>query len=175
MKHFYKDVPGFMSDSNLKCFNYVLEKNKDKEITWVELGSYSGKSAAYCVVELLKRSHGFNFTCIDLWENGMLESFEKNTLPIQEYINYSKNFSHVAAKKFKKGTVDVCYVDADHSYEAVTKDLEAWWPKLKSGADFIGDDYTKGFPGVQKAVHDFFMPRGIRVKKMGRCWYVEKP
>jgi phytoene dehydrogenase-like protein len=62
-----------------------------------------------------------------------------------------------------------------HSYEAVTKDLQAWWPKMRPGAMFGGDDYTKGYPGVQQAVWDFFGPRDIKVRRAGRCWLVTKP
>jgi len=52
------------------------------------------------------------------------------------------------------------------------KDLEAWWPKVKTGCYFAGDDYTKGHPGVQKAVQEFFPNK--RARKMGRCWIVRK-
>jgi hypothetical protein len=80
-----------------------------------------------------------------------------------------------AADKFNDNTVDFCYVDAGHSYDAVTNDLTAWWPKLRPGSMFAGDDYTKGYPGVQKAVWDFFGPQDIKVRRSGRCWLVTKP
>jgi hypothetical protein len=40
---------------------------------------------------------------------------------------------------------------------------------------FAGDDYTKGHPGVQKAVWEFFKELNIKVRRAGRCWLVSKP
>lgn len=175
MEHFYENIPGFMSANNIKCFDHIISKIKNDNITWVELGSYGGKSTAYCVVELLKHKYTFDFYCIDLWKNGMQETFEDQIIPIKDHIVWRKNFSHAEANNFQDASIDICYVDADHSYESVKKDLNAWWPKLKPGAVFFGDDYTKGFPGVGKAVKEFFTPKNIRVTKIGRCWVVTKP
>ena len=65
-------------------------------------------------------------------------------------------------------------MDAGHTYECVTKDLNAWWSKIKRDSYFGGDDYTKGHPGVQNAVWDFFGPKKIKVNRSGRCWFVKK-
>jgi hypothetical protein len=175
MNHFYRDIPGYMSNTNIECFDYVLERLPAGNINWIELGSFSGKSAAYCVVELINKKQNFTFSCVDIWENGMQESFEKNILPIAEHVNFSKNYSYDEANKYDDNSIDVCYVDGDHSYEGVTKDLNAWWPKLKTGAIFFGDDFTKGFPGVGKAVKEFFTPKRIKFIRIGRCWVVVKP
>jgi hypothetical protein len=40
------------------------------------------------------------------------------------------------------GYFDWIYVDALHTYEAVRDDLAAWWPKLRVGGLFSGDDYA---------------------------------
>ena len=45
------------------------------------------------------------------------------------------------AEAFESEVFDVVFLDGDHSYEAVKQDLNAWWPKLKSGGLFCGDDY----------------------------------
>jgi hypothetical protein len=66
-----------------------------------------------------------------------------------------------SAELFKDNTVDFIYIDGDHTYEGVTQDLYAWWPKIKKGGVFSGDDYTtgttgKGFAfGVIQAVEEF--------------------
>ena len=101
--------------------------------------------------------------------------FRQNVKPVIKQIEMLSMISWNAAKKFDDNTVDFCYVDAGHSYEAVSNDLTAWWPKLRPGSMFGGDDYTKGYPGVQKAVWDFFGPQDIKVRRAGRCWLVTKP
>ncbi len=56
---------------------------------------------------------------------------------------------------------DVIFLDGNHSYEGVKNDLNAWWPKLKSGGLFCGDDYhhasnsDEGRYGVIQAVEEF--------------------
>ena len=52
-------------------------------------------------------------------------------------------------------SVDLVYVDADHSYEGVKNDILAWWPKLKSGGYFAFHDYEMEAYGVKQAVQEF--------------------
>ena len=51
---------------------------------------------------------------------------------------------------------DFVYIDGDHSYEAVIKDLDSWYPKLKEYGVMCGDDYGRySGQGVVKAVYEF--------------------
>ena len=48
--------------------------------------------------------------------------------------------------------IDFLYVDADHSYDGVRADLEAWMPHVRSGGLIVGDDYDNPlYPGVKEA------------------------
>lgn len=67
--------------------------------------------------------------------------------------------SWVAAEQFQDGMFDLVYIDGDHTYEGVVKDLEAWFPKVRKGGMICGDDI--GWPGVKQAVDEFF----IKLKK----------
>lgn len=174
-----------MNHRNTILLDHAIE-NFPAQGTWVELGSWTGKSAAYCVVELIKANKIGEFVCVDSWlggpehyDNAILKNLKQiffdNTLPIAQYLTVREGMSWEAAEDFQDHSVDFCYVDAGHSYECVTNDLHAWWPKIKPGSLFAGDDYTKGYPGVQQAVWDFFSPRDIKVRRMGRCWVVNKP
>lgn len=65
-----------------------------------------------------------------------------------------------AASLFPDGHFDWVYLDADHVYEAVRADTEAWSRKVKPGGFITGDDYIdyeKMFwgAGVQRAVSEF--------------------
>lgn len=73
-------------------------------------------------------------------------------------------FSVDAAPYFRDGFLDWVYLDGNHSYEAVTEDLNAWWPKVKSGGVFCGHDYRTELVwpqhcDVKRAVDDW---RGSR-------------
>jgi hypothetical protein len=87
-------------------------------------------------------------------------------------------FSADAAYLFKKHELDFIFIDADHSYEAVKKDLMLWYEKVRAGGIVGGDDYVGIWPGVKKAVDEFFTPIGLRInqdKEQPRIWWVQKP
>jgi hypothetical protein len=50
--------------------------------------------------------------------------------------------SVLAAATFPDAYFDLVYLDADHVYSAISADMEAWWPKVKSGGVFAGHDYN---------------------------------
>jgi len=58
-----------------------------------------------------------------------------------------KMYSKDACHEFVDNSLDFVYLDANHSYESVKEDLECWWPKVKPGGLFAGDDYG-AFPDM---------------------------
>jgi len=65
--------------------------------------------------------------------------------------------SHEAVKHTKDNSFDFVFIDADHSYEHCLEDIKDWYPKVKQGCLISGHDYEHlEFPGVKKAVRDFF-------------------
>lgn len=54
-------------------------------------------------------------------------------------------------------------IDADHSYEGVTRDINAWWATIKRGGVMAFHDFQNPDYGVTEAVRDFFAPKGIQI------------
>lgn len=73
------------------------------------------------------------------------------------------------------GLVDFVYIDADHSYEAVVDDLCRWAPKVRPGGIIGGHDYGHpNFPGVKKAVDEFFRRFGWQISSPGEgVWWAQ--
>ena len=84
--------------------------------------------------------------------------------------------SEQAALAMPDETLDFCYIDADHRYEAVKRDIEMWLPKVKHGGVICGHDYVTdgeiynksdgsliGLFGVKKAVTEFTEQYGWKV------------
>lgn len=73
-----------------------------------------------------------------------------------------------AASSFPDGFLDFVFIDADHSYAGVCKDIVAWLPKLKIGGLLSGHDYNN--PGeklgkdVKRAVDDCAKRFGFSVE-----------
>lgn len=57
---------------------------------------------------------------------------------------------------------DVVFIDGDHSYEAVTSDLN-WYHRMREGGIILLHDAdTASFPGVRKAIDDFCNKNNLR-------------
>lgn len=77
-----------------------------------------------------------------------------------------------AAELFSDGSVWAVFVDADHSYEGVRRDIAAWWPKVAPGGYVAGDDWRPDFPGVERAVRSILDP--VSVDADLGVWIVRK-
>lgn len=58
-------------------------------------------------------------------------------------------------------SIDLIYIDGDHSEEGCYNDLEAWFPYVKGHGVLCGDDYT--FESVQKAIYRFASKYDLKV------------
>ena len=61
-------------------------------------------------------------------------------------------------------SVDAVFIDGDHSYEAVSKDLPFWWKKIRKGGWLLGDDYNSCHPGTTKAVDEFASNNNLEIE-----------
>lgn len=84
--------------------------------------------------------------------------------------------SVVAADTMEVDSLDFVFLDADHSYEGVTADIEAWLPTLKEGALLGGHDYDHQGRydfGVNEAVDEVVRERGWTLETAkGSTWFV---
>lgn len=55
--------------------------------------------------------------------------------------------SAVAATQFKDNSLDLVYIDGDHSYENCSSDISDWYPKVKENGILCGHDYCWGHKG----------------------------
>lgn len=86
--------------------------------------------------------------------------FEKNN-----NVEIHKAFSHDALETFDDNYLDWVYIDGNHNYDVVSKDLEICRKKVKSDGIISGDDYywrgKKDAP-VKAAVQEFLAKLGDR-------------
>lgn len=72
--------------------------------------------------------------------------------------------SSEAAAKVVDGSLDLVFIDADHSKEGVTEDISLWLPKVKAGGWIGGHDYRNPDPrfrfGVTEAVDEWAAAAG---------------
>lgn len=85
-----------------------------------------------------------------------------------------------AAKDIPDHSLDLVFIDADHSYEGCRADITAYWDKVKPGGylaghDYANDDFAFG-PMVKRAVDEFAAIMGLDLE-LGEnfCWFLVKP
>ena len=77
--------------------------------------------------------------------------------------------------------VDFVYIDGNHYYEYVKRDIEMYWPKVKPGGYLMGHDYSSrgNLPeNVVRAVDEFVSREHLVLEDVPRkseCWVVKKP
>lgn len=85
-----------------------------------------------------------------------------------------------AARRVDDGSLDMVFIDADHSYEGVKRDIAAWLPKVKRGGWLGGHDYRNtdprfDFSGVDKAVEELALNFGLTVEADANfTWWVPR-
>ncbi len=77
-----------------------------------------------------------------------------------------RSSSEVIAPLIPNKSIDAIYIDGDHSYEGVLRDIILWKNKVKQGGIIVGDDYPL-FPGVKKAVNESF----DNFQLEDNCWF----
>mgnify|MGYP001594389417 CR=1 FL=1 len=186
------DIDGWFDFENI--YTDVVRGSKNKA-SFVEVGSWMGKSACFMAETIKKSGKKIAFSCIDIWDDNSTEeayapmialSKDKNTTlnglflknleryNVKEYVNSIKTNSADGSKLFDDNSLDFIFIDASHDYEFVKLDLEYWWPKLKKGGVFAGHDYFWSPDGVGRAVNEFFSRINRRFSTSGQCWYMEK-
>lgn len=63
--------------------------------------------------------------------------------------------SQLAARYVGVGSLDLVFVDGDHSYDAVKGDIRHWFPTIRLGGVLAGHDYCACHLGLVAAVHEF--------------------
>lgn len=76
--------------------------------------------------------------------------------------------------------IDFAFIDDDHSYEGVTRSLQAWLPFVRSGGILAGHDYghprnARGLFGVDKAVSEMLLEVDTELYTKGSVWWIVKP
>lgn len=154
-----------------------------------EVGVYKGEFAK----EILLRYKG-NLLCVDRWGGDVVGLGPQDWSSIfEEFLSNCVGFGRTRtmigpsvdmAKQLDDRSLDFVYIDADHQYEAVKSDIEAWFPKVRVGGIISGHDYLRdGYEpdpqqGVNRAVNEFFLAKNLIVnltdEDKWRSWWVVK-
>jgi len=161
-----------MKKSELKFLNRSMMYVPNNGIV-VEIGSWMGGSSEQLVKGILKYLvYKVAFYCIDPFDEeyfkktpglqkklkkypvNVLEAFQERMKPYEEDYILLRDYSENAVNIFRYDTIDFLFIDGNHDYEFIKKDIDLYWPKIKAGGVMCGHDYGKY--GVKKAVDERF-------------------
>ena len=120
-----------------------------------EVGTYKGEFARHLLAVCEPKS----LRLIDL-DFSLLDPAVGQDARVERH----EGLSHEVLATFPDAHFDWIYIDADHSYAAVTRDADAAAPKVKPGGFLVFNDFAHMDPflgayGVHRAVVDFAVGR----------------
>lgn len=142
-----------------------LARSLPRGATCVEIGSFVGGSIV--TLGLISLDRDLNLISVESFMgNGdgkmdggdlpQLHEYQRNVKVTFPYLNIVSIPlpSNFAAKCFDDRSLDMVFIDADHSTKNVIEDISLWLPKVKPGGIIAGDDYE--WESVAKAVVSIF-------------------
>jgi predicted O-methyltransferase YrrM len=187
--HGWFDFDNFYHDMVHK---FAIENRK---YNFVEIGCWKGMSSAFMAVEIANSFKNIDFYCVDTWkgskehidinsphfeaqcleENGIYDIFIENMQSVIDYIKPIRLKSIDAAQQFEDGFFDFVFIDGSHEYEDIRDDINAWYPKVKSGGLLAGHDYI--WLSVKRAIDEFADNNNLtyeQIKQKTSCWLIRK-
>ncbi len=119
--------------------------------------------------DILNNLNGFNNLLKNIYIN--LENHS------HRYTHFRQPSISITNYEIPDNSVDLVFLDGDHSYDAVSKDLPFWYAKLRPGGFLLGDDYASCHPETRKAVDEFVSSNGYfmdLLKKPGNKYPIYK-
>ena len=148
----------------------MIKENNYKTVA--EVGTYKGEMAR----EITTVCNLDKYFAIDIRRPGELVKWiSDNKKPIECIIKPSIE----AAKDIEDKSLDLVFIDADHSYESVLQDIKAWLPKVRKGGILSGHDYDyPKFWGVKKAVDELLKNVNLELDADGevptvKVWWIK--
>lgn len=183
-------VPGWMTKSELQWLHQTAVSLPMCGATWVELGTWAGRSAL-CVGLSLPTDATLVLVDYKMFTaephkapalDDKWKTFDFNlpdvlhTLAIVRptlKILTLKTFTHEIPKLIQHA--NVVFIDADHRYEAVMREYKEWQGRMQAPAILAGHDYHEAWPGVVQAVNEIAMQEGNSLLRHGNSiWQIHR-
>lgn len=184
MPEMFKKIPGWFDFDDVYG---ILISNIDSGII-VEVGCWLGRSTLFLAESILESKKNISLYAVDTWKGSDEEAHRSYIAEIggvdKLYEQFLKNTSLIppgiicpirkpsidASFLFDNRSISAVFIDADHRYEYIRRDILAWLPKIKPGGFIGGHDYVNGWNGVVEAVDEIF---GSKKEVHRNSWLVK--
>jgi len=158
----------------------LKRKFSNRSLLGVEIGVFHGKHAESILKNLnIKKLYLIDpyKAFLDRSREEMKEIFYKATSKLNPYSDKIVWITTTSQKavKFVPSELDFVYIDGNHDFECVQKDIELYYPKVKVGGIIGGHDFSMNFKGVVKAVIEFTSKNSLNLYGDSPCdWWIVK-
>lgn len=136
------------------AFVELIKNHQKPGMIVAEIGTYDG-STTKAYIDIIKQNNGHLYA-ID-WFHGneqvegphaynetnadsVYNNFINNIYPYLDIITIKRGKSEDMISEIPDNSLDICFIDADHRYSNVYKDIKLCLPKMKSGGLLCGHD-----------------------------------
>lgn len=147
---------GELGDDDKEALRSLVRKVLKPGCQIVEIGSWLGAGSTRVIIEELQACGSGKLYCVDTWEGSKnvahhqdiaarhdpFEVFLHNVKLAggEDYVHPLKMRSGDAAAIMEDGSMDLIFIDGDHSYASASEDIALWKPKLREGGILCGHD-----------------------------------
>jgi predicted O-methyltransferase YrrM len=146
----------------------------------LEIGSYLGASASCFAAAMSASGTDGKVLCVDTWGNetmpeGLRDTYAefcRNTAVYARFIVPVRGLSAAVADQVKAETesVDLLFIDGDHSYESVLADWQAYSGMLKPGSVVVFHDWDWA-EGVKRVIQENVAPLIDHSGNLPNMWW----
>ena len=184
--HFYESIPGWFNFQDI--YREAVERARDGAV-FVEVGTWLGRSAAFMATEIANSGKRIKFYCVDTWKGSPAPQYQSVARELEQrgrsvyeeflinmtrgglvlggHFNTMISDSVEAAKAFEDGSLDFVFIDGAHDFHSVSRDVQAWLPKVAVNGLIGGHDAN--CPGLMNAVKQWI--EGVDIFYKGTSWY----
>ena len=145
------EIGVWKGDFSMRIREFILPQELHLIDTWEYRDEFEFPSVWY------NRSIPKNQSDMDCIYEGVRKRFDKF-----DDIIIHRGKSAEILHTFKDAYFDWVYIDGNHNYEYIRRDLSDCFLKVKAEGIIAGDDYSDEFPSVKVAVHDFIRENHLK-------------
>jgi predicted O-methyltransferase YrrM len=119
----------------------------------LEVGSFEGASACW----FLENTHPQSHLCLidQFFNDTFYHNIDIASRVHHNYPTLLEGLSENILPTLQEKSFDLIYIDAGHTYDCVSVDIEYADVLIRPGGYIVLDDYDKVWPGVVDAANDF--------------------
>ena len=98
---------------------------------------------------------------------------KENLRRFKNKVEFIRKKSSEASELIPKD-LDFIYIDGNHTYDFVKKDIQLYYPKVRKNGVIGGHDFAVDFLGICKAVLEFANDNDLELHGRIRDWWIIK-